>query len=280
MRTTSPRVVGLRSFMALIAAGWVLLAACTTPPPGDAANTGAGAPRADAPAGSQQPGAPPPLLGPPPPGASADAQSAAPGVVRSRLVSVPAAKALSDTALAKTDAVQHFRADLFDDVVLSVELRPAQAAGAWAGTVTSDPGGDVTLATSGAATVAEWHLRDGRVFRLRPAGPDVHAIEEINPAQLPNELQPRRRPGGAADAADDPVSPSADPTQIDVLVAYTEAAQTAAGGASAIDLQITNAVTAANTGYTRSSPKQSIRVVHRKLVIYDDTRGYSQALMI
>src|SRR5687767_6190526 len=143
MRTTPARFVGVRSFMALSAAGWVLLSACSPSNP-EAGNSTTGSARADAPSSSQQLGALPALLGPPPPSAAADQPSSAnsPAVRRSRLVSVPAAKALADTALVKTDAVQRFRAELFEDVALSIELRPAEAAGAWAGTVTSAPGGD------------------------------------------------------------------------------------------------------------------------------------------
>ncbi len=110
-----------------------------------------------------------------------------------------------------------------------------------------------------------------QLFRLMPAGGQVHALVEVNERSFPRDAEPLQplfletpsptpRADGIADAGD----------VLDVLVLYTPQARTQAGGLAAIESMIDLAVAESNTGYTSSGVNLQLRLVNKQEVNYGE----------
>ena len=113
----------------------------------------------------------------------------------------------------------------------------------------------------------------GGAYQVRYAGSGVHVVYEVDQSAYPPEAEPIPV-DLPADAGADNVSAEAvafdDGSQIDVLVVYTAAALTAAGGTTAMNTLIGLAISETNTSYGNSAITQRVRLVHKAEVAYDE----------
>jgi hypothetical protein len=104
-------------------------------------------------------------------------------------------------------------------------------------------------------------------YEILYAGNGEHLVREVEPSAFPTDDPqfdlPVPEPDLAGEAFDtSEVSVAADSaSQIDVMVIWTPAARTAAGGASAIQSLVDLSVANANTAYANSNATQRLRLV-------------------
>ncbi|NNM27584.1 MAG: hypothetical protein HKO59_16670 [Phycisphaerales bacterium] len=85
--------------------------------------------------------------------------------------------------------------------------------------------------------------------------------------------------GGSGGGPTEPDGPCDDGSIIDVLIAYTPAARTSAGGIAAIEAEAVLSIAASNDAYANSDVAQRLRLVHLLEVSYTESTGnYSQHL--
>lgn len=114
------------------------------------------------------------------------------------------------------------------------------------------------------------------IFQVRYLGENVYAVYQIDQSLYPEEAEPQSIPDSSSVhlAGFPALSPQAaqdDGSQIDILVAYTPAARTLAGGTTAIQNLITLAEAETNQSYQNSQVTQRIRVVHRVETPYTES---------
>jgi hypothetical protein len=114
------------------------------------------------------------------------------------------------------------------------------------------------------------------LYQVRYLGEDVYVVFQIDQSLYPDEAQPQSVPDSSIaqreeQPAQAPVAAQDDGSQIDVLVAYTPAARTRAGGTTAIQNLITLAEAETNQSYQNSQVTQRIRVVHRVETPYPES---------
>ena len=111
----------------------------------------------------------------------------------------------------------------------------------------------------------------GAIYQVRGyVGDGVHAIQEIDPSGFPADAE-----AIPVDIADEALTLDAimadDGSTIDVLVIYTQAARSAAGGTSAMSTVIDLAVSETNDSYANSGVNQRVRLVHAQEVNYSES---------
>lgn len=152
------------------------------------------------------------------------------------------------------------------ELVLSPAAGPAGWS-AWTGEVAGDPHSSVDVVRRGEVVAASVVTEDG-AYRiqhtaagpvLRPArvvdgeGPDA----VIPPPGLAESLEPGPVPLGASE----PAPRATDAPVVDLLVAYTPAAESQMGGTSAIQAEIALGVSSTNTAFSDSGVAGSVRLV-------------------
>jgi hypothetical protein len=185
------------------------------------------------------------------------------GVVRARPVRV---------RLARIPGASRLVLNLFDDVVLRARMTRSQRQGralVWVGRIEGQPMGDVVLTVvdgvlSGSAV---W---PGGAYRIRFDG-STQVVEQLDPGQFPEDGCFREVPPGATDAGAAPVANADDGSLIDVLVFYTPAARTAAGGTSGMLAVVNTAVAETNTGYANSGVVPRLRLAAAQEVAYAES---------
>ena len=179
--------------------------------------------------------------------------------------------------------------NLFDDVSLTTRLNPPERTPSggrlWVGTIEGVPHSEVTLVLeeevlSGNITVP------GAFYQVRLVGDRVHAVREIDQRVFPPEKDPIPVPfidvrsseiNQAIGLAYRTYLPLVKKDRQDpflearVLVVYTPAARTAAGGTTAMTSLINLAVSETNTGYANSGVGLRVRLAHAAEVAYDET---------
>ncbi|GMU23844.1 MAG: hypothetical protein AMXMBFR13_39220 [Phycisphaerae bacterium] len=226
-------------------------------------------------------------------------QAVAPGVARARQVQVD--QNVLDTLALEVNGV--LRMQLFDDVGFDVKLEPqgrlSPDATVWSGRIIGLPASLVTLVQSGGVYAGSVYAPGRGRFDLRPLAGGAHIVRELNDHPLrqcggghaPAALEPQPGPlgitaprpagapafGGSAAAQSGPAAAYAcdDGTVIDLMVVYTAAARTAAGGQSAIHALIDLAIADTNAAFVRSEIDTSIRLVHRQEVDYTETGNWT-----
>jgi hypothetical protein len=201
-------------------------------------------------------------------------RSTEPAVVRSRYV------ALNLDLLLGADGMPHdltaagytLELNLFDDAMLTAVLGSVEetygGGFAWTGQVQGEPLSLVTLALQD-GVMEGTVLLPTNVYEISYAGNGVHTVAEIDQGTFPPEAEPIRvdRPEGAlADAVPETVSD--DGSVIDVMVVYTGAARSAAGGTPLMLSLINNAIIQTNATYAGSQINQRLRLVHTAEVSY------------
>ena len=200
-------------------------------------------------------------------------------VLRSRFVTVDFAPFAAPT----TAVAARLTLNLFPDVVLTAERESAQTTRdgrvIWIGRVPGEQDSRVSLVAGGGVLVGNITLPRG-MYQIRLAGQDAHVIYEIDPAFTP----PPEIESSAFDVPPDPaappvlpLAPSTVPVGIDVMVVWSPAARTAAGGTTAMQNLVNLAVAETNTAYNNSLINQQLTLVHATEVTYTEA-GFSTDL--
>ncbi len=151
----------------------------------------------------------------------------------------------------------------------------------WVGHLIGERAGQVTLVWGDGVLVGHlWH--GDEAYRIRYLGGDLHVVEQLDPAAFPAEAEPIVPPQGLSEAlsAGEPeLTAQADSgATIDVLVVYTAAARSAAGGTSAIQSEIAGAISDTNTAFSNSNVVQRVNLIHTAEVDYDESGSASTVL--
>ena len=168
----------------------------------------------------------------------------------------------------------NLKLNLFDDVALTAVIDKTESVSAggrsFLGRIADVEGSFVVLSVfdgimAGNITVP------GAFYQVRYVGEGVHAVYQIDQSAFPPELQPIPVPDRGSDSSGNAVPEKGDSGgTIDVMVLYTPAARSAAGGTSAMQALITLAVSETNTGYSQSQVTQRARLVHSTEVSYTE----------
>ncbi len=168
----------------------------------------------------------------------------------------------------------NLKLNLFDDVALTAVIDKTESVStggrSFLGRIADVEGSFVVLSVfdgimAGNITVP------GAFYQVRYVGEGVHAVYQIDQSAFPPELQPIPVPDRGSDSSGNAVPEKGDSGgTIDVMVLYTPAARSAAGGTSAMQALITLAVSETNTGYSQSQVTQRARLVHSTEVSYTE----------
>ena len=200
------------------------------------------------------------------------------GVVRFRPVRLKTAALERAGATLATSAIPRaaLTLNLFDDVRQEAWLeRVERRAGAevYIGRLKDIPGSFVHLSISQgqmAGSVA-W---SNQFYAMRYAGNGFHLIQQINQNAMLRDAEPL-----PAQPDQLPAAPLVDDgSLIDVMVVYTSAARTGAGGEAAIQSLINLGISETNTAYANSQVVQRLRLVHTAEVSYTETGNSSTDL--
>jgi len=165
--------------------------------------------------------------------------------------------------------------NLFEDAAFSTVLDQAIANSdnsyTWVGHLEGIELSNVTLSVENGIMSGNV-VFPGGFYAIRYAGNGVHAIKQMNESAFPPEAEPVPVDLPADDLAQRPSIESVDDgSTIDVLVVYTAAAKTAAGGTtSAINTLINLAVSETNTSYSNSGITQRLNLVYKGQVSYSE----------
>lgn len=151
---------------------------------------------------------------------------------------------------------------------------------AWSGESTGKgdfPPGTATLVVDGSEVTGSITTQDGKPYQLRPAGSGLTALIEIDTGKLPPEDEPIKENKNGRTQAPPPRAGGTRSGQtpvIDIVVAYTSAAEKASGNInSLIDL----AVVESNQTFVNSRIDARFRVVDRMRVDYSESgKSYEQ----
>ena len=171
-----------------------------------------------------------------------------------------------------------FTLDLFPDVQLDARvLRVEKTAGnglAIIAGIDGSPFGSAVLVQNGRVMTGSITLPGG-TYSITPAEAGTVRIAKINPSLMTPERDPRTVTGKAPTEQDRIAGdvPTDTGKLIDVIVFWTAAAQTAAGGAANIQNNIDTAITLTNTAYRNSGIAQRVRLVNKQQVNYSEATG-------
>ena len=161
-----------------------------------------------------------------------------------------------------------------------LDRRDTSAAGAqtWAGHVEGEPLSSVTLVTNGGILQGAVRLLDGSYSIEPTAGGPQHVVRLVDTSQFVDDLGPIQPPAPDA-AADTPTVATDDGSTFDVLVMYTPAAVTAAGGTQlAVQTRIALGVSETNTAYANSGITARLRLVGAEQTNYTESGDLSTDL--
>ena len=208
-----------------------------------------------------------------------------PGVLRAQRVGLNAA-VLSRPMVAPlppVDRSELVRLDLFDEepVILARTGGRLLARGghSWLGRPLEDGIGLAAFVVRHGLVYGSLR-RPGSNVRIRPEPGGGHRLEEMDEAGWPEETGDFVPvwPGGAADASVPAATLGGGPTQIDVLVVYTEQARLAAGGTEAMQALVDLGEVETNASYANGGVDQRIRVVHSAEIDYGESGSSSTDL--
>jgi hypothetical protein len=211
-------------------------------------------------------------------GPEAAADGSDPTTRRGRRVRANAA-ALHDTSAADAGDVT---LNLFEDVQLRarrtrLDVTP-KGGTVWHGRLL-DVQGDATIAVNDGVMAGTVFAGD-RVYEILYAGNGEHDVREVQPSAFPTddpdvelELTEPDDPGAASalDAAIEAGIAADSASQVDVMIVWTTAARTAAGGTAAIQSLVDLSVANANTAYANSGVTQRLRLVYAGEVSYSES---------
>lgn len=187
--------------------------------------------------------------------------------------------------------------NLFDDVyytaVLKKATRNASGSISWLGYLDGVDESTVAMVVNQDGVITgSVNMPDGS-YTIRYAGDGIHSIAEVDHSQFPPDAEPipvgpKNNKRGHQHRHDEPApleqedldfAIQADSSAvIDVLVVYTPAARSAAGGTSAMNSLIDLAMTETNDSYSNSNINTSVNLVHRAEVSYTESGNFSTDL--
>jgi len=198
-----------------------------------------------------------------------------PKIIRQRRVNINLGVLMKADGSPKLDEKGlNLKLNLFDDVALTAVIDKTESVSAggrsFLGRIADVEGSFVILSVfdgimSGNITVP------GAFYQVRYVGEGIHAVYQIDQSAFPPELQPIPVPDTGRDSSGSGAQVKGDSGgTIDVMVLYTPAARSAAGGTSAMQSLINLAVSETNTGYSQSQVTQRVRLVHSTEVSYTE----------
>jgi peptidyl-Asp metalloendopeptidase len=188
---------------------------------------------------------------------------------------------LPQLAAGVTDSAEgpYFTLDLFDDVVFDAQVmrteRTADGGVAIIARLTALELGTAVLVQDGVAMSGSVTLPGG-AYSILPLADGAVRITKVDQSLLPPDAEPRRRASVAPVAADMAATDAPVDTGklIDVIVFWTPAAETAAGGSANIGNNINTAIANTNAAYLNSGIAQRLRLVAKQSVAYtEDSTG-------
>ncbi len=202
-------------------------------------------------------------------------------VLRKRFVQINL-NLLRNVGLDKPTTVHpRIRLNLFSDTILTARLNrtsPTRYGTSWNGHIEGVGRSDAIFVTVGNIVSGNVTM-PGATYLIEYAGNGVHAIYQIDDSALPPD-GPAVYPPNSTPAAQQNSSKTA-PTQtsktvpltdsgttIDVMVVYTAAARTAAGGTTGIQATIDSMISTTNQAYTNSAINTQLNLVHTEEVSY------------
>ena len=219
----------------------------------------------------------PRLFGAAVPAKSAATATANPAAIRERLAA-PDFTLIPDLAAKTNDQSDGpwFTLDLFDNLALDAQVMRVER---------TESGGIAIIARLADAELGSAVLvQNGRVltgsvtfpggsYSILPQADGTVSIARVAPHLLPPDGEPRMVKGAAPLAADLAAgdAPADTGKLIDVIVFWTPAAQTAAGGLAQIQNNIDTAITLTNNAYRNGGIAQRIRLVSKQAVTYTET---------
>lgn len=212
----------------------------------------------------------PPALLDDAPDAAAAAEDRPPEAVRLRPVEV-------DTSLLDGGEPVSLELNLFDDVSYEADLAPAPSGAAgwahWTGELSGVDDSFVSVVRRG-DDVSALVQRSGATYRISEAAGGDHTVTQLAQSSFPSELEPQVPPtprAGEQAAAD--AAPATGPAGIDVLVAYTPLAESAAGGRSAIEAEAAQAIAVTNDAFLNSDVDARVRLAYTMRLSAEVTVG-------
>ena len=173
--------------------------------------------------------------------------------------------------------------NLFDDVAFVARIQHFEQRGPgsflWHGRLDGVPTGHATFVSTN-GVVAGTVFGDGVTYEVSYEGGNDYEVRELDPAAFPTDDPPSQldlSPGVVADVASAPVAADS-AAQIDVMVVWTPAAETAAGGLNAMRSLVDLSVANTNTAYANSGISTRVRLVYKGQVAYTESTSISTDL--
>ncbi|MGE3276096.1 MAG: reprolysin-like metallopeptidase [Vicinamibacterales bacterium] len=132
----------------------------------------------------------------------------------------------------------------------------------WVGRVTGEPDSHVVIAERDGVVSALVESAAG-VYQVRTVSPGTYALEGVAASRFGEELPPVTPPvptGRQAARASTPSAPADTSGTIDILLLYTPAMRTAAGGAAQVAALLAQIVSDTNTAYQQSGVPTRVRL--------------------
>ncbi len=206
----------------------------------------------------------------------------APSEAARRTVPVEIESTLFDREAAAKFQPRVVEFNLFEDAALPVRLETVEHAGPrtliWTGQVVNSQRGRLVMAVTGKIHAASLTTDDGRLFTLRYADDSVHWVQERDSAGLGPDLEPVRVLPGELPVKRAPLTEADDGSIVDVLVVYTPAARSAAGGTTAMQNLVALGIAETNQGYANSGVIQRVRLARTEEVSYTESGSFSTDL--
>ena len=223
------------------------------------------------------------------PAAGADARAAGGAhgraTVRQRAVTARAGALTREDGSPALGAGDRLELNLFDDVSFTMTVtdvtRHLERGHSWSGTLDGVDLGTAVLAVHEGALVGQV-VTPGAVYQIGHGSDGAQIVQQIDTAALPPEAPPVSTGQSVADAmrlgGESPDAAGDSAAQIDVMVLYTAAARTAAGGTAQIRAAIDLAVASANQAYANNNLVQRLRLVYAGETSLIETADFNATL--
>lgn len=166
--------------------------------------------------------------------------------------------------------------NLFNDTDLTVEIHRVEKtfSGGFSctGHIAGIPGSEAVIVVTGDIVSANIATPD-RFYQVRYVSDGTHQVRELDQSRFPPELPGVRveLDRESARTGPDLAEPADNAAFVDILVVYTAAARSGAGGTTAMENLIDLAISETNTGYGNSGVSQRLRLVHTAEVDYSES---------
>ncbi len=200
------------------------------------------------------------------------------GVARTQKVSMntTAFETIAQNLFTDKDAKQTARFQIFPDLTFDATFdqinHTIHSGYIMSGKLNNDPDSSILIVSTDGVISANLEIQ-GKQYQLRDNGQGMYQFEEVDQTQFPEELDIIPDLSESSEFVFEQLldTTSADNGfMIDVLVVYTAAARSGAGGTINMLNLINLAVSETNTGYERSGIFSRMRLVHTAEINYDE----------